>query len=327
MPPRACQRLALLPQALWCRPFPAKELAERFFLRSASLRPDCLRLGGFGRSTCHFGRSGFDRRGLNLGGIGFQFGVSCLLLGCLVSCCLVLALEDRGHLALGDRRLPVGLGLGRRLHLLGPEIGREWIAVGFAAGSPGRRAGRLGAAVALGRNVLIPAGVGGDLGEHGVRIGEQMLVGIFLVGLGVLGVGDFFGAALALAFGARRCVERLRLFGFVADRIGAVADILQPFAARVAIDQLDRVEVAGDRRLGLLVGGADQPHHEEEAHHGGHEVGKGDFPDAAVMRLIMVAMRMPDDDDLVRMRMIVGSDRAHVTTPATAADHSASRVS
>jgi hypothetical protein len=103
-------------------------------------------------------------------------------------------------------------------------------------------------------------------------------------------------------------------FRFVADRIGTVADILQPFAAGVAIDQLDWAE-AGDRRLGLLVGGADQPYITRKKH-----IMAVMKSAVAIFRhrrdgLVMVAMCMLDDD-LVRVRVIVGSDRAHATTPA-----------
>ena len=118
-----------------------------------------------------------------------------------------------------------------------------------------------------------------------------MLVGVApCVSLESWELRNLLGATLARPSARGRGVGRLRLFGFGADRIGAVADILQPLAAGVAVDQLDRVEVAGDRRLGLLVGGVDQPHHQEEAHHRGHEVGEGDLPDAAVMGLVVVAM-------------------------------------
>ena len=267
----------------------------------------------------HFGRFGFERRQPSiLAALGLCVGTF------FPAASSLLRISVIWLSAIAVWRF--GLGLGRRLDLLASRnparTDRGRIRRPMRR-SPGRKSARRRRPCR--EMFCIDAGVGGDLGKHGVRIGEQMLVGILLLGLGILRVGDLLGAALALAFGARRRVKRLRLFGLVADRVRAVADILQALAAGVAVDQLDRVEIAGDRRLGLLVGGVDQPHHQEEAHHGGHEIGKGDLPDAAVMGLVMVAMRVPDDDDLVRV--LVGVDRAHASTPATAADHSASRVS
>ena len=88
-------------------------------------------------------------------------------------------------------------------HLLRPEIGREGIAVGFAAVRAGRRAGLLNAAVAPGADVLQQAGLLGDLGKHRIGVGEKVLVrmrlvlvlvgdvlrGIFLIGFLFAGLG------------------------------------------------------------------------------------------------------------------------------------------
>lgn len=90
-----------------------------------------------------------------------------------------------------------------------------------------------------------------------------------------------------------------RALGRVAGKMRAVADVLQALAAGVAVDQLDRIEIARDRCPDLLVGGVDQPHHQEEAHHRRHEIGEGDLPYAAVMGVLVVAVHAPDDDDLV----------------------------
>ena len=79
-----------------------------------------------------------------------------------------------------------------------------------------------------------------------------------------------------------------RVFGRQRRPCGPSLRSSRPFGG-VAVDQLHRIEIAGDRGLGLLVGGVDQPHDEEEAHHRRHEVGKGDLPDAAMVAFVMVA--------------------------------------
>src|SRR5690606_32341529 len=100
---------------------------------------------------------------------------------------------------------------------------------------------------------------------------------------------------------------------------------LKTLGARRGVDQRHRIEVAGDRRLGLLVRRVDEPHDEEEAHQRGHEVGEGDLPDAAVMAFLMVVAAAPDDDDL--LPLVVGIERTHDNVSASRDDHSASRVS
>ena len=64
-------------------------------------------------------------------------------------------------------------------------------------------------------------------------------------------------------------------------------------------------EVMGDHRLVLAIGRAEEPEHEKERHHGGDEVGIGDFPGAAVMT---AAMLQPaffcDDPRLVVLAML-----------------------
>ena len=74
---------------------------------------------------------------------------------------------------------------------------------------------------------------------------------------------------------------------------------------------LHRIEVTGDERLGVLVGSANDPQHEEEGHHRGHEIGEGDLPGAAVM-LALVRAAAPDDDDF---RMLRGHKRRSVGEP------------
>ena len=48
-------------------------------------------------------------------------------------------------------------------------------------------------------------------------------------------------------------------------------------------------EIAGDRFFHVVFL-ANQPHHEEKAHHGGHKVGKGDFPGAAVVTAVAMLL-------------------------------------
>ena len=76
--------------------------------------------------------------------------------------------------------------------------------------------------------------------------------------------------------------------------------ILQAFARRRAVGKLHRIEIERDGRARLLAGGIDDPKNEKERHHGGHEVGKGDLPDATVMMIVIVVPAAPDDDDFVR---------------------------
>ena len=92
--------------------------------------------------------------------------------------------------------------------------------------------------------------------------------------------------------------------------IGCIYTALTP-----AVDQLNRVEIAGDGRLGLLVGGVDQPHDEEEAHHGSHEIGEGDLPDTTVVSLVVIVVAAPHDDDLVRGFTGLGSWNAKAPNP------------
>jgi len=191
----------------------------------------------------------------------------------------------------------------------------------FPAGSPGGRTGLLRAALALRADVLHHAGIGGDLGQHGVGVGEQALVGAarFRRGAGlVVLLAGHAGIAVAVPAGAGD-----RLLGVLRGKIvdaGAAAGVGKALAAGIAIGELDGVEIAGDGRFGLVVGGVYQPHHEEEAHHRGHEIGEGDLPYAAVMAVVVVVMVAPHDDDLVPGLGSLGD--AHDRTSERAAAHS-----
>src|SRR6185436_3935499 len=67
-------------------------------------------------------------------------------------------------------------------------------------------------------------------------------------------------------------------------------------AFRLLIVEHARIaEVARDRRLDVLAL-RDEPHHEEERHHRGHEVGVRDFPGAAMVSAVPLFL-LPDDDD------------------------------
>src|SRR5690606_513981 len=92
-----------------------------------------------------------------------------------------------------------------------------------------------------------------------------------------------------------------------------------------AVDEPDRVEIARHRSPRFLIGGVDQPHDEEEAHHGGHEIGKGDLPGAAVMAFLVIVAAAAHDDDL--MPALVRGSVHQAITSRSAADHSAMRVS
>ncbi len=64
------------------------------------------------------------------------------------------------------------------------------------------------------------------------------------------------------------------------------------------VHQLDGVEIAGNRCLGFLIGGIDEPHDEEEGHHCSHEVGIGDLPHATMMAVMVVVPAPANNDDL-----------------------------
>ena len=132
-----------------------------------------------------------------------------------------------------------------------------------------------------------------------------------------------FGAEVP--FLARLGIFRHGVFGCGAGRMRAVAQILQSLLGRIAVDQLDRVEVAGNGGLGLLIGCVDEPHDEEEAHHRRHEVGEGDFPDASMVTFIVIAVATSNDDDFMP-GFFVRSD-AHASISESTVDHSDRRVS
>src|SRR5690606_12180722 len=140
-------------------------------------------------------------------------------------------------------------------HLLRPEVRSERIAIGLA--TMGTRGGARGldAALAPGADILQHAGVFSYLGKHGIGIGEEMLVRI---GFASLFIGDvpvrcLLGVAISIL--ASLGIGRFRILRSHARRRRAVAEILQSLLRSVAVDQLDRVEIAGDCGLRLLVGG------------------------------------------------------------------------
>ena len=69
-----------------------------------------------------------------------------------------------------------------------------------------------------------------------------------------------------------------------------------PFCAFAGSSTFTGIEIAGDDRLCVFVGGVDDPQHEKERHHRRHEIGESDLPGAAVV-LFLVAAAAPDDDD------------------------------
>ena len=134
---------------------------------------------------------------------------------------------------------------------------------------------------------------GCDLGENRIRITKQ---GSFRMGRQISravaaawlcasrlrqSLGLLLGLLLRLLLrrslpSGRRCSVVRRVLGC------AFLRIIQPAFLNRPVDQLHRIEIARQRGLGLLIGRADQPKHEEQGHHGGHEIGEGDFPCAAV---------------------------------------------
>ena len=74
--------------------------------------------------------------------------------------------------------------------------------------------------------------------------------------------------------------------------------IMQPAFLHSHVDQLHGIEIARERSLGFFVRRTDQPEHEEQSHHGGHEIREGDFPGAAVAAVAVVA-HAPDNQQLV----------------------------
>src|SRR5690606_16824250 len=67
------------------------------------------------------------------------------------------------------------------------------------------------------------------------------------------------------------------------------------------------------------------PHHQEEAHHRGHEIREGDLPDAAMRPFLVVVAAAAHDDDLAPA--VLAFRPVHASTSASAADHSPIRVS
>ena len=56
-------------------------------------------------------------------------------------------------------------------------------------------------------------------------------------------------------------------------------------------------EIVGNAFALIGVGRTEQPHQQEERHHGGHHVGQGDFPGTAVSTAVTVINDFLDDDD------------------------------
>ena len=78
-----------------------------------------------------------------------------------------------------------------------------------------------------------------------------------------------------------------------------VLRVVEPLLVRGRFRQLDRIEIVGDAAAGLLIGQTDQPHHEKERHHGGHEVRMSDLPCAAFDDILAIVASADDDDFLL----------------------------
>ena len=72
-----------------------------------------------------------------------------------------------------------------------------------------------------------------------------------------------------------------------------------------AVRQAHGIEVVGDLGQHTLVGRIDQPHHQKKRHHGGHEVGVGYFPDAAVMAPFFGRRAPANENQLMRVGIFV----------------------
>ena len=126
-------------------------------------------------------------------------------------------------------------------------------------------------------------------------IAEQRLVlGLMLCAFGLLcGLFRLLLSLLSLPFsgffrlfGFLGLFRLFRLLRFLRLSVPAVFFVAHALCWRRLVAQLDRVEVTGE--LGDLFLGAriDEPHHQEERHHRGHEIRVGDFPNPAVMAAV-----------------------------------------
>ena len=96
----------------------------------------------------------------------------------------------------------------------------------------------------------------------------------------------------------------------------------QPRSVVVPVGKRDRIEIGGDLGDRLLVGGADQPHHQKQRHHGRHEIGIGDFPGAAMMALVVPLAAPADDDDFGRRAFFLSTLTLSSTDPSRRRDWS-----
>ncbi|MGY3075664.1 hypothetical protein ACVWZZ_002035 [Bradyrhizobium sp. LM6.10] len=167
-----------------------------------------------------------------------------------------------------------------------PITGIEGIAVGVASLESVLFGGCQSAGAPLARGLVCAAG---DLGKRRIGIAEQDLL---------LVEGRLLGRRRVTAtFLARSCrltppvlaFERRRLF---------LGEVLEAFRGRRVLGEHDRIEIARDHLLLILVERIDQPHDQEERHHRGHEVRIGDLPDAAVRLLVVEGAPPADDDEL-----------------------------
>ena len=128
-----------------------------------------------------------------------------------------------------------------------------------------------------------------------------------------------FRRSARLRFGAIDL--RLHLVFFALGILGRLLDAL---FRGLGIGQLHRVEIGCERRLGLRIGGVDQPHDEKERHHRRHEVGIGNLPGAAMVAIMPAAMAL-DDDDFV-LAVMMAFVLAHASTLPTVSAQAAMRV-
>ena len=205
---------------------------------------------------------------------------------------------DRGR----DRR-PRGGVLGSRLWGVSRQLRREprQHAIGIAEQ---RLFGELGPWPALGLSLLVALSSASLLLESlsGALLLAGAFVFAFVFSLGSTGIGSL------------ACLP-----------CSPLSMSLQPRWCGRAVGQPQRIEVVGDLRQHLLVGGVDQPHDQEERHHRRHEVGVGDLPHAALVRGLLALAAPANDDELVGLGFFLA--RAHRIASSSLAIQPPSRVS
>jgi len=134
-------------------------------------------------------------------------------------------------------------------------------------------------------------GGAGEVG--GFAFGDLSAQGGFAGGSQIGALAGFFRRLRRLGGQLLDHGHGARALGAVVAQGGAAEDAAGPGGRR---RDVGRGEVFGDAALLLRVGRVDQPHQQEEGHHGRHEVGVGDFPRAAVVAAGDHLLHLLDED-------------------------------